>query len=105
MMKRVVCDETFPLLHCNSSSTMKLHKLVETTTTTTNKHSALRRESYEKMSTSKSKVLHDNNGTSSTPPLPTHTTASMMKDYLDVNFYSIFPRRKTMQINSLLPSF
>jgi hypothetical protein len=83
MMKRVVCDETFPLLHCNSFSTMMLHKLVETTTLT--KHFALRQDSYEKMSTSKSKVLHDNTGTSSTPPLPfqhTHTHHSFYDERL-----------------------
>jgi hypothetical protein len=66
-MKRVVCDETFPHPATHFYSNPQL-------------------ASADRASTPMVRFL--------LPPLShsthLHTTASMMKDYLDVNFYSIF---------------
>ena len=106
MMKRVVCDETFPppalqlfLGHEAGISSPRQQPSTYSSTRGLLKRYRNRRAKCFATTMVRLLLLPSSFNT------PTHTTASMMKDYLDVNFYSIFPRRKTMQINSLLPSF
>jgi len=107
-MKRVVCDVTSPPA-LQLFSRVELHG-ADREKQLAPKHLLFDDErSYEKDIEVEGQALQYNNGTSFTPPFPsnirTHTTASMMKYYLDVNFYSTFPRAQNHADNSLLPSF
>jgi hypothetical protein len=86
MMKRVVCDETFPILHCNFPGSRAQQHQPSTCSST---RDLTRRTQVEGQSASQQQwyVYYSLPFPYNTP---THTTASMMKDYLDVNFYSIF---------------
>jgi hypothetical protein len=91
MMKRVVCDETFPPLALQLFLDNKLHKLIEQQP----KHFALRQDILrEDVETEEQKCFTTTMVRFLLPPLSfqhTHTPQLfMMKDYLDVNFYSIF---------------
>lgn len=82
-----------PIPAATFSRSRSLRKAGRTTTPT--KHLLFDPRSYEKNSSRRAKCFTTTMVRLLLPPLPpsttpTHTTASMMKDYLDVNFYSIF---------------
>jgi hypothetical protein len=94
MMKRVVCDETFPHPATHFYSNPQLASADRASTTPT-KHLLFETKiSREDCQNRRAKCFATPMVRFLLPPLShsthLHTTASMMKDYLDVNFYSIF---------------